>query len=176
MSLKVNVGVSRKLTENYNSTGYSLNLEGEIHAPIEDPEAVIERVKEFYDLAEEALRQQFERRGSDAGGPAQERAPPPTPAPDRPADSPTVSQPRQPPPNGNHRPGRPGGGGDTASTKQIQFIQTLAKRHRLSTAQLEAAVNDALGRPCPLHQLTKRDAGVVIDALNQTADANGTGG
>jgi hypothetical protein len=175
MSLKVNVGVSRKLTENYNSTGYSLNLEGEIHAPIEDPETVIERVKEFYDLAEEALRQQLERRqGPDAGGTVQDRAPQPRPAPERPVPNPAPAAPRQPPP-GNHQP-RPGGGGDTASPKQVQFIQTLAKRHRLSTTQLDAAINDALGRPCPLHQLTKRDAGVVIDALNQKADANGTGG
>ena len=172
MSLKVNVGVSRKLTENYNSTGYSLNLEGEIHAPIEDPETVIERVKEFYDLAEEALRQQLERRqGPDDGTPVQDRAPQPRPAPER-HQPPPPPPPRQPPNGNNHTP-RNGGGGDAASPKQVQFVQTLARRQRLSTAQLDAVINDTLGRPCPLHQLTKRDAGQVIDALNQTADANG---
>jgi hypothetical protein len=156
MSLKVNVGVSRKLTENYNSTGYSLNLEGEIHAPIEDPETVIERVKEFYDLAEEALRQQLERRqGPDEGTPAQDRAPQPRPAPERPQPPPPTA-PRQPPNGNNHTPRN--GGGDAASPKQVQFIQTLARRQRLSTAQLDAVINDTLGRPCP---------------LNQTADANG---
>ena len=43
--LKANVGLSRKISENYNSTGFSLNLEGEIHATLDDPEAVIERIK-----------------------------------------------------------------------------------------------------------------------------------
>jgi len=174
MSLKVNVGVSRKLTENYNSSGYSLNLEGEIHAPIEDPEGVIERVKEFYDLAEEALRQQLDRRRPDEGGPAQDRAPGPTPPPERPAaPPPATTTPRQPPAGNNHQP-RQGGGGDAASPKQVKFIENLAKRHRLSTVQLEAVINETLGRACTLHQLTKRDAGAVIDALNNTAD-NGNG-
>ena len=54
--LKANVGLSRKLSENYQSTGFSLNLEGEINATLDDPEAVIERVRELYDLADEALR------------------------------------------------------------------------------------------------------------------------
>ena len=43
--LKANVGLSRKLSENYQSTGFSLNLEGEINATLDDPESVIERVK-----------------------------------------------------------------------------------------------------------------------------------
>lgn len=59
--LKVNVGLSRKLSRDYNSTGFSLNLEGELCVGLDDPEAMIEKVKEFYDLAEEALNQQIER-------------------------------------------------------------------------------------------------------------------
>lgn len=59
--LKVNAGLSRKLSRDYNSTGFSLNLEGELCVGPDDPEAMIEKIKEFYDLAEEALNQQIER-------------------------------------------------------------------------------------------------------------------
>jgi hypothetical protein len=38
--LKINVGLSKKLSKDYNSTGYSVNLEGEITAPVSDPDAV----------------------------------------------------------------------------------------------------------------------------------------
>jgi len=62
--LKVNVGMSRKISRDYNSTGFSVNLEGEILANLDDPEAIVERVKEFYDLAEESLAQQIERSGT----------------------------------------------------------------------------------------------------------------
>ncbi len=46
--LKANVGLSRKLSKDYNSTGFSLNLEGEVNATLDDPEAVIERIRELY--------------------------------------------------------------------------------------------------------------------------------
>lgn len=36
--LKVNVGLSRKVSRDYNSTGFSVNLEGEVCAPLDDPE------------------------------------------------------------------------------------------------------------------------------------------
>ncbi len=65
--LRVNVGLSRKVSKDYNSTGYSINLEGEVTAPVSDPEAVVEQVKEFFDLAEEALDRQMDRsQGDDA--------------------------------------------------------------------------------------------------------------
>ena len=64
--LKVNVGLSRKLSKDYNSTGFTINLEGEVAAPPNDAGAVVEQVKELYDLAEEALNLQIERSQSDA--------------------------------------------------------------------------------------------------------------
>jgi len=54
-------GLSRKLSKDYNSEGFSINLEGEVSAPVNDPQGVVEQVKELYDLAEEALAQQIER-------------------------------------------------------------------------------------------------------------------
>ena len=65
--LKVNVGLSRKLSRDYNSTGFSLNLEGEICVSLDDPETLVEKVKEFYDLAEEALNQQISRYEGESG-------------------------------------------------------------------------------------------------------------
>ena len=64
--LRVNVGLSRKLSKDYNSTGYSINLDGEITAPVSDPEAVFEQVKELFDLAEEVLGQQIDRSQSES--------------------------------------------------------------------------------------------------------------
>ena len=48
--LRVNVGLSRKLSKDYNSTGYSVNLDGELTAAVSDPEGVIEQVKELMAL------------------------------------------------------------------------------------------------------------------------------
>lgn len=175
--LRVNVGLSRKLTANFNSTGFTLNLEGEVNVPLDDPDAVIERIKEYYDLADEALRQQVERH---EGGPDPTQAEPRaiTPVPNRPAETPPPPPPppdppplaatRQRTPVTNQQP-RTGPGDDAATPNQLRFIQNLAKKQRLSSAQLDAAVADAVGQPCPLHQLTKKQAGRVIDALNQHA-------
>lgn len=174
--LRVNVGLSRKLTANFNSTGFTLNLEGEVNAPLNDPDAVIERIKEYYDLADEALRQQVQRHGGDPGDavavepqvvtarlsrPA-EVPPPPPPEP------PTLAATRQRPASVNGQP-RTGPADDAATPNQIRFIQSLAKKQHLSSAQLDAAVTNALGQPCSLHQLTKKQAGRVIDTLNQNA-------
>ena len=174
--LRVNVGLSRKLTANYNSTGFTLNLEGEVNAPLDDPDAVIERIKEYYDLADEALRQQVERHegGPDPATPPEPRAiasvpnrpaEPPSPPP---PDPPTLVATRQRTPATNGQP-RTGPGDDAATPNQIRFIQALAKKQRLSSAQLDAAVHNTLGQPCPLHQLTKKQAGRIIDTLNQNA-------
>lgn len=173
--IKANVGRSQKVSRDYQSQGFSVNLEGEITAPVSDPEAVVEQIKELYDLADEALRQQIERHQSiDAiASRDEERAPADPLATDRPAP-PTPQQPRPQPTNNNYPP-RSGGGNDAATPKQMQFIQNLAKRQRLSTAQLEGVINDTIGHPSTLHQLTKKEAGAVIDALNQTAGDGGNG-
>jgi len=59
--LRVNVGLSRKVSRDYNSTGFSTNIDGEVTAPVSDAEAVIEQVKQLYDLAEEALDVEISR-------------------------------------------------------------------------------------------------------------------
>ncbi len=163
--LKANVGLSRKVSENFQSTGFSLNLEGEINASLDDPEAVIERIKEFFDLAEEALSQQVDRHQSDSAianrdadnqaGPHQARSNgQPAPTSDHPAT-----------PRNGHRDEKPPTG-EPATNKQVAFLQTLAKRQRLIGPKLEAFIQEVIGRGCSPYDLTKKEAGAVINALN----------
>jgi hypothetical protein len=170
--LRVNVGLSRKLSKDYNSTGYSINLEGELTAPVSDPEGVVEQVKELYDLAEEALNVQVERSQSidaiashDAQPQEQRR-----PAVDGNGRQGPRQEQRQEAPRsqaGNGREQEP------ATNKQLQYLQGIAKRQKLSTAQLEKKIAEILGRPVGVYDLSKQAAGVVIDALTSGTSANG---
>ena len=162
--LKANVGLSRKVSENYNSNGFSLNLEGEIQASLDDPEGVIQRIKELFDVAEEALSQQVDRHQSDSALASRDADPQPrnghsngrpAPAPDHPA----------PALNGNHGDARPSNG-EPATNKQIQFLQTLAKRQKLFGPKLEAFIEETIGRRCTPYDLSKKEAGTIIEALN----------
>lgn len=173
--LKANVGLSRKISRDYQSTGYTVNIEGEILSSPDNAEEVLGRVHELFSIAEAALQTEIDRDQSeqaigrrDEEPPARQPASNPPP-PERPAPQPPA-RPRQP---ANNQP-RPGNG-DAATQKQVQFIQNLAKRQRLSTVQMELVIQDALGQPRTLHQLSKKEAGLVIDALSHAAN-NGSNG
>lgn len=181
--LRVNVGLNRKLTRDYNSTGFSLNLEGELAVALDDPETLIEKIKEFYDLAEEALNQQVERYESESaiGSRDEEPAPPKNGRPKnrvaKPSNGHTAVQPPEPvqPPatNGaNHS-----APSEAATNKQVQYLLNLGKRHGLTPTQLEARVGTILGKQVTVYDLTKREAGDVIDELSQngTPVTNGAG-
>jgi hypothetical protein len=158
--LKVNVGLSRKLSKDFNSEGFSINVEGEVTAQTNDAEAVVEQIKELYDLAEEALGQQIERAQSTAAIASRDEEP----------------QARQQ--NGNGRPEASGNGhrdsanngngrkDEPASNRQVQFVISLGKRLKLSTTALEKEIADVVGRNVGLYELTKREAAQVIDQLN----------
>ena len=154
--LKANIGLSRKLTKDYQSSGFSVNIEGELTAPTSDAEAVIEQIKELYDLAEEALDQQIERSRSVEAIAARD-------AERRPDVQPT---------NGHvaaaERHASNGSMADqpAATPKQINFLLTIGKRQRLTTETLEAKIAEVLGRPVGLYDLTKQQAGIVLDALS----------
>ena len=175
--LKVNVGLSRKLSRDFNSTGFSLNLEGELCVGLDDPVAVIERVKEFYDLAEEALNQQIERYegesaigNRDAGQPTRANGQRPAAAP--PTSLPENSAQNNSRPNGQAPQNSNGNGQapneEAATNKQVQYLLNLGKRQGLTQQQLEGRVESIIGRRVGVYDLTKREAGGVIDALNQT--------
>jgi hypothetical protein len=153
--LRVNVGMSRKLSKDYNSTGFSVNLDGEVSVGLDDPEAVVEKIKEFYDLAEESLAQQVERYEGESAIASRDETPrapvpEPTSANDRNRQSSTGYG------NGNSRNGnghrQTQAPAQPATNKQIQFLLTLGKREGLTTPQLEnrvAEVPDQAGsRSC----------------------------
>jgi hypothetical protein len=158
MSLKVNVGLSRKVSKDYQSRGFSLNVEGEVTSSTDDPQKLIEEIKHLYDVAEEALDQQIERTesnaaigGHDAGRP---EAPERRPAAD----------------NGRRAPSSNGNGqrDEAATNKQIQYLLSIGKRMKLSTAALESEIEQVLGQQVGLYDLTKKQAGIVIDSLTAT--------
>jgi hypothetical protein len=171
--LKANVGLSRKLSKDYNSTGFSLNLEGEINASLDDPETVIERIRELYDLADEALQRQVEAHSGDSSIAAREADNHSAPHQGRPASQ-AAAPSGQPSPlrNGNQADAKPANG-DAATNKQVQYLLTLAKRQKLFGTRLEGFIEDSVGRRCTPYDLSKQEAGVVIDALNpDAADTN----
>lgn len=174
--LKANVGLSRKVSRDYQSTGYAVNIEGEIAASPDDPEAVLERVKELFDLVHEALQVEVDRdQGEQAiGRRDEERSDVPSPEDQGPGHAPD-----HPPPGRNEsspptkpRPTRD----DSATNKQVQYLLSLGKRQRLSTPQLEGRIEEVLGRQVGLYQLTKREAGTVIDALTRSDPDNAKAG
>ena len=161
--LRANVGLSRKLSKDYNSTGYSVNLDGEITAPVSDPEAVIEQVKELFGLAEEALGQQIDRCQSEAAIASHDEEPRPQAPVNRIGNRANGNQgatgPREPkqtpaPQTGNGN----GQGEQPATNKQIQYLLGIGKRLRLTTVQLEKKIAEILGRPVGVYDLSKQAA------------------
>lgn len=180
--LKVNVGLSRKLSRDYNSTGFSLNLEGEICVSLDDPETLVEKVKEFYDLAEEALNQQISRYEGESAIASRDEEPV------RPATKATGTSKAAPvnrmtipaenvadPANSNSQ-AKPVNA-DAATNKQVQYLLNLGKRHGLTQIQLESRIESHLGKKAGVYDLTKREAGDIIDVLSQNGApaANGNG-
>ncbi len=164
--LRVNVGLSRKLTHDYNSTGYAINVEGELSGAIDDPHALLEKIREYYDLADEALRDQIERCQSDAALAAHD-APPASPRPA--ARSKPVNRIASAAPAEAAAPNA--ASVEQATNKQVQFLLSIGKRIGLSTPQLESRVAEILGRSVGIYDLTKRDAGLVLDRLTAEAPA-----
>jgi len=153
--LKANVGLSRKLSQDFNSTGFSVNLDGEITAALDDQEAILEQLRQLWDLAEEALGQQIERSQSIDALAHHDEEPP-----KKPAAAPTT--------NGHARRKE----AEPATNKQIQYLLSIGKRQRLNTVQLEEKVAQILGQEIGLYDLSKREAGQVIDILTN----NGSNG
>ncbi len=172
--LRVNVGMSRKLSKDYNSTGFSVNLEGEVCVSLDDPEAVVEKIKELYDVAEESLAQQIDRYEGDSAIAGRDQEPPHVNS--QPAADARSHQAGNGYRNGNGRNsngngnanGRQQDTGTQATNKQIQFLLSIAKRQGLTKPQIEGRIAEILGREIGLYDLTKQEAGIVLDSF--TAD------
>ncbi len=183
--LRANVGLSRKVSRDFQSTGYTVNLDGEIPFNPDDAEGVLEKVRELFDLAQEALSREIDRdQGEMAIGRRDEDPPSPPPngknghsngqhRPDHPpATSPTPPSPSRNGSNGNgHGGGQRAGTDEAATNKQVQFILTMGKRFKLSTPQLENRIVEIVGRKCGVYDLTKKEAGRVLDQLTNSGQA-----
>jgi hypothetical protein len=170
--LTATVNLNRKITRDYNSTGYGVSIEGEINAPLDDPEAVLERIKELWSVAEESLAVEIDRDQSESAIGRRDEEP-------QPPSNPRTANTPVPPPNRSQQQSRGNGdsrrGNDeTATNKQCQYLLNIAKRQRLSTQALEGKIEQIIGHPSGVYQLTKREAGMVIDALTGrgTSDSN----
>jgi hypothetical protein len=170
--LRANVGLSRKVSRNYNSDGYSVNLDAEITAPLDDAEGVLERIQELFHLAEEALSQEIDRdQGEAAIGSHDEEPSAPDTRNTRPTDRSGNSPSHRPAPVGNN--GNRQGQEEPATNKQVQFLLTMGKRFKLSTPQLETRVAEIIGRRCGIYDLTKKEAGLVLDHFTKSSSGNG---
>ena len=171
--LRATIGLSRKLTRDFNSTGFSLNLEGEIPVDRNDAEAVVENIQELYDLGEEALLRQIERYESDSAIASHDESH------DVPAAPETTSPPKKAPTaNGQTQSRTPRNritGGEPATNKQIQFLLTLAKRMKLSKPKLEKRIEGILGQSIDVYDLSKRDAGIVLDHFTDKQETGPNG-
>src|SRR5581483_8116087 len=88
---------------------------------------------------------------------------------DRPGN---VSPPRAASGNEN---GSKNGPEEPATNKQVQFLLTMGKRYKLSTPQLENRVAEIIGRRCGVYDLTKKEAGFVLDHFTKAANGNANG-
>lgn len=169
--LRANVGLSRKVSRDYQSTGYTVNIDGEIPFQADDAEEVLEKIRELFDIAHEAL----DRDQGDAAIGRRDETPQAPALPVKPSSNgrhrsePPASSPEpvpnEPPRNGQGSPqGSQAAAPEAATNKQIQFILTMGKRFKLSTPQLEERITKIVGRQCGVYDLTKKEAGRVLDS------------
>jgi hypothetical protein len=137
--LKANVGLSRKITRDFNSTGHSVNVEGEIPFSTDEAQGVLEKVRELFSLAQEALAAEIDRdQGEDAIGRCDEERPVPAPASQQsgnPAHTNPAQASQQPTPAGN---GNRNGQDEPATNKQTQFILTMGSASSSRSRSLRA--------------------------------------
>lgn len=176
--LRVNVGMSRKLTKDFQSIGFSVNLDGEVCVPLDDPEAVIEKIREFYDLCDETLRDQIEQHESELAIASRDEEPPQDSSRSvKPQPQENFNDRRNEPSSPNHR--NENGNGNRngnsnnsppATNKQVQYLLSLSKRQGMSKPQLENRIAGLLGQPVDVYSLSKQEAGIVLDDLSGKAN------
>ncbi len=150
--LRATVRLGRTAVRPDHADEYAVTLDGEIPFGPDDAEAVLEKVAELFHLADEALAREIDR---DRECQPVHRT---EPTPQRPANPPTTK---------TAGPGHPEPKPDAATPKQVQYLLNLAKRNGLSRDELDAVIARVTGSSKKTGDLTKRDAGTVIDHLNK---------
>lgn len=177
--LKANVSLSRKLSHNFNSNGFAVSLDSEIPFPVNDADGVLEKIRELFDLAQEALNREVERVHADTNFPPVEEQTQNQATLPGPALSPPISQnfngparPNNPAQPTSSNPSESGAKDEPATNKQVQFILNIGRRYQLTTQQLEHRIAQILGRRCNLYQITKKEAGLILDHLTHATPAH----
>ncbi|MCE9561219.1 MAG: hypothetical protein K8U57_04115 [Planctomycetes bacterium] len=141
--LRATVSLSRRSPRGDSPSEFAVSLDGEILATPDDHEAVLERIGELFDLAEEALAREIEETKPTSLTPTSASAAAPN------------SQ----------------SSADAATSKQMAYLHKLVARKGISTDGLAAVIARVLGRTVPLGELTRQEAGRMIDHLAEPVAA-----
>jgi len=158
MPLTINVGLSRKASRDYQSTGVSINVTAELDsALLAKPDELQRQIDDLYGQAASAIARQVN---------AQTQPAQPANGHDR-----TVSRfARNGRPNGNrHSNGRNGQSNPGLTASQHRAIDAIAERHHVDPVQV---ANDLFG--VEVDQLNIRQASELIDHL-KGLQTNGNG-
>lgn len=155
MSVKVSVNLSRKRSHNFDSDCVTVGVETEVQSLLDRPDELLREISGLFRLAETAIDQEFASlKKANSDGQASNTEVHPA----RPSDLLT-------PAPGPSLAVEPPHGQPLASGKQVSFIRTLAKRNKLSDAQLSTHIGAVTGDVVPPEVLTKRQAAQVIESL-----------
>ena len=166
MPLKINVGVSRKVSQDYQSTGFSLNIDAELPANlIDNPDAMAEQSSHLFQLANDLLDEQVRQAGGKApvsSNPPRRPAPSSTNGTNGNGHKPYRNGNTSPKTNGNGHTNHHGNGrGDRGITDaQVRAVGNMAKR--LGTDGETYAI-DNTGNT--LSELSVKEASQLIDQL-----------
>jgi len=152
--LKLNAGFSRKVGEpNYGSRGASVNVELELESNlIDDPQALMGRIRNLFDLARRAVDDELGAGQPQAGNTV--------------ADNQSSQRPERFARNNSSTSGNGNQPVRYATTSQIRAIRAICNRQNVDPVQLANTrfrVND-------LEELTLREASSLIDELKGTAN------
>jgi hypothetical protein len=146
--LRATVRLGRTVDRPDHPGEYAVTLDGEIPFGPDDLEGVLEKVAELFHLADEALAREMDRE-----------------CPSTPRTEPTPQRPISQPTTRPAGPGHPESKSDAATPKQVQYLLNLAKRKGLSRDELDAVVARVTGSSKKTGDLSKREAGQIIDHL-----------
>jgi hypothetical protein len=196
MPLKINVGVARKESKDYNSKGYSLNIEAELPANlIENANGLADATNRLYQLADDIIDERIRLdRGEHLIKPANHGhdAEPQRPAASEPARSNASSRPNstatgngqptgqrsQQEPVERPAPARTSGGGASGNAPGRGITQAQLKAIR-SIASKQQQDPDVISREefgIPVNQLSIRQASQLIGQLKGESVAAASGG